>query len=60
MVLAFHYHNKMSEIVNVKRGKVLPHNFGGFCPWSIGPVTFGLVVRQEHMGEEAHLPYGWE
>jgi hypothetical protein len=28
---------------------ILAHGFGGFSPWSAGPIAFGLVVRQPIM-----------
>jgi hypothetical protein len=52
------------ETINLKRGKVYGGNiFGGFRPWSVGPIAFGPVVRQhmttEHMAEQTvHLMAG--
>jgi hypothetical protein len=31
---------------------VLAHHFGGFSPWSVGPVAFDPVVRQTYNDKE--------
>jgi hypothetical protein len=55
---------KRPEIINLKRGNVsiLAHIFGGFSSWSVGPVTFGTIVKQPTLAKRccrgAHSPYG--
>lgn len=43
----------------------MAYRFGGFNPWSAGPVAFGLVVKYSHhdkelVSEKWYLPHDWK
>lgn len=53
VLISFSVLLEIPETINLKIGRVnLTHSFGGFSPWWVGPVAFGLLAArhdQEHV-----------